>query len=186
MENGSQFIPTVHGRAGAWQVAHDTTPNGMMFPPDGTFPMTDTGDPCRLKAARVYGGGFVLWGASFYVGLGGPYNASAYHGISFWAKAGATSGSFLRVSFPDKDTDPLGGSCTGTTGANSCFDHFGKSIALTTTWTKITIRFTELTQQGFGNLVSAFDPATLFRISWDIPAGATFDVWVDDVSFLTQ
>jgi len=37
-----------------------------------------------------------------------------------------------------------------------------------------------------GRPASQFDPASLFRIEWEIPAGAIFDVWVDDVSFLTQ
>lgn len=187
MNNGSQFIPNVHGRAGAWEVAHDGTPNATMFPPDGTFPMSNTNDPCRLLAARVYGGQFVLWGSSFYVGLGGPYNASAYHGISFWAKYGPNSTNLVRVAFPDKDTDPTGGLCNPTAGsANGCYDHYGKSIVLQPTWTKVTLRFTDLTQQGFGNLASQFDPSTLFRIEWDIPAGAMFDIWVDDIAFLTQ
>ena len=187
MNDGSQFIPNIHGRAGAWQVEHDTTPGATMFPPDGTFPMSDTGDPCRLLAARAYGGQFVLWGSSFLVGLGGPYNASPYKGISFWAKVGPSSTNFLRVAFPDKDTDPAGGLCSTAPGAlNGCYDHFGKSIMLSTTWTKVTIRFTDLTQQAFGNLVAQFDPSTLFRIEWDIFPGATFDIWVDDLALLTQ
>ena len=188
MDDGSQFIPSVHGRAGSWQVAHDTTPNVTMFPPDGTFSMSQTGDPCRLLAARVYGGPYTIWGATFYVGLGGAYNASAYKGISFWAKVGATASPAVKVSFPDKDTDPAGGTCSTAAGApaNGCYDHWGKHLNLPTTWTKITIRYTDLSQDLWGNLVSQFDPSTLFRIQWEIPAGATFDIWVDDISFLTQ
>ncbi len=187
MNNGSQFIPNINGRAGSWQVAHDPTPGATMFPPDGTFPMSDTGDPCRLLAARVDGGQFVLWGASFYVGLGGPYNASAYTGISFWAKVGPTSSNLVRIAFPDKDTDPAGGQCSTAPGAvNGCFDHWGKSLVFSQTWTKITLPFSELSQQAFGNLAPQFDPSTLFRIEWDIPVGAVFDIWVDDIAFLTE
>lgn len=168
-------------------MAHDSTPNAMMFPPDGTFPMSNTNDPCRLLAARAYGGQFALWGSSFYVGLGGPYNASAYRGVSFWAKVGPNSTNLVRIAFPDKDTDPTGGLCNPTTGsANGCYDHYGKQLILQPTWTKVDVRFTDLVQQGFGNLASQFDPSTLFRIEWDIPAGATFDIWVDDIAFLTQ
>jgi hypothetical protein len=173
MDKGSQFIPSVHGRAGSWQVAHDTTPNVTMFPPDGTFSMSNTNDPCRLLAVHV---------------LGAPYNASAYKGISFWAKVGPSSSPTVRVAFPDKDTDPAGGTCSTAPGApaNGCFDHWGSQVPLSQSWTKVTVRFSNLTQAGWGNLVSQFDASTVFRIHWEIPAGATFDIWVDDLAFLTQ
>jgi hypothetical protein len=190
MENNSQFIPNVHGRAGAWQVVHDATQGAKMFPPDGTFPMSPSGDPCRKLAVHVYGGQFTIFGSSFLVGLGGPYNASAYRGITFWAKAAPSTSNVVRVAFPDKDTDPSGGACSTVTmpvvAPNSCWDHFGKYVTFPQSWTKITVLFSELTQLGWGNLATQFDPATLYRIQWDSPVGSTFDLWVDDLSFLTQ
>jgi hypothetical protein len=190
MDNGSQFIPNIHGRAGSWQGAHDTTPNVTMFPPDGTFSMSNTNDPCRLLAVRVYGGPFTIWGALFSVGLGAPYNASAYKGVSFWAKVGPSSSTGVRLTFPDKDTDPAGGICSTAPGAppNGCFDHWGMPLSplLSQSWTKVTVRFTSLSQGGWGNLVSQFDPSTVYGIQWEILAGATFDIWVDDLAFLTQ
>jgi hypothetical protein len=187
MNDGSRFIPNINGRSGAWNVIHDTvSPNAMMWPVEGTFPMSNTGDPCRLLAARTYGGGFTQF-AGFTMGLGGPYNASPYKGISFWAKVGTPSSPDLRVAFPDKNTDPSGGICSPVQGApNQCYDYFAKALVLTTAWTKYTARYTELVQIGFGNRAPQVDPSTLFRIEWDIPAGATFDIWVDDIAFLTQ
>jgi hypothetical protein len=187
MNDGSRFIPNVNGRSGDWSAFHDTaSPNAMMWPPDGTFAMSDSGDPCRKLTARSYGGGFTQF-SGFEVGLGGPYDASKYKGISFWAKMGASSSPYLRVSFPDKNTDPEGGICSPTPGAaNQCYDYFAKQITLTSTWTKYAARFTELVQIGFGNRAPQVDASTLFRIEWDIPAGATFDDWVDDLSLLTQ
>jgi hypothetical protein len=190
MESGSQFIPNIHGRSGAWQTVHDsTTPNATMFPPDGTFPMSPTGDPCRLLAAHVYGGQFALF-SSFQVGLGGPYNATAYRGITFWAKVAPSTSNVIRVNFPDKDTDPASGICstvsTPVVAPNVCWDHFGKPVTFQTTWTKVTILFSELAQLGWGNLATQFDPATLYRIEWAFAQNAKFDVWVDDIAFLTQ
>ncbi len=185
MNDGSQIIPSINGRAGAWQVYHDTTPGAMMFPADGTFPMSDTGNSCLLLAARAYGGPFVLWGAGFSVGLGSPYDATAYAGITFLARIGAGSTSVVRVAFPDKDTDPSGNRCSTVAGsATACFDHFGERITLSTTWTTVTIAFSDLTQDGFGNVVSQFDPSTLYSIQWNLDAGATFDVWIDNLALL--
>src|SRR5579883_952112 len=112
MNNGSPSIPNVHGRAGSWQDADDATGASLFPPVGGPFQMSDTGDPCRLLAVRTYGGPFLQWGATVYVGLGAPYNASAYKGVSFWAKAGASSSTGVRIAFPDKDTDPAGASCS--------------------------------------------------------------------------
>ena len=69
--------------------------------------MDKTGDDCRILAAHVYGGPFTVWGAGFGVGLGNPYNASGYNGISFWARSAVPL--TLQIAFPDKDTAVAGG-----------------------------------------------------------------------------
>jgi len=93
---------------------------------------------------------FVDTGATVGFGIGGPYDASKYDGISFWAKI--DSGSYgLRVAFPDKDTLPDGGLCEGSAPENQCWDHYGYRITnLTTEWTKYTVSFSSLTQDGWG------------------------------------
>ena len=187
LNDGDRFIPQVHGRAGAWSDSDDSTPGATMYPdPVGSFTPTFTGDACRKYAAYVYGGPFVLWGASLLFGLGSPYDAFAYDGITFWAKIDAGTSQGLRVAFPDKDTQPDGGLCqTNVTGPTECFDHYGKRINLTTTWTKYTIDFTSLSQDGWGRQGTSFDRRTLYQVLFQIPVNGNFGIWIDDVAFTT-
>jgi hypothetical protein len=156
-----------------------------MFPdPAGLFTMTKTGDICRQYAAYVYGGPFVDTGATVGFGIGGPYDASKYDGISFWAKI--DSGSYgLRVAFPDKDTSPDGGLCQGNVAGNQCYDHYGYRITnLTTAWTKYTVYFNSLTNDGWGRSGGGFDRSTIFEVQFQIPKDNKFGVWIDDVSLV--
>ncbi len=187
MNDGDRFIPQVNGRAGAWADSDDGTPGATMFPdPAGPFTMTDTGDACRKYAAYVHGGPFVDQGAYFRFGLGSPYNASAYTGISFWAKIDSGTSSGLRIAFPDKDTQPDGGLCQAnvTSGPTQCYDHYGKRITnIATGWAKYFVDFSSLSQDGWGRLGAGFDPATLYEVQFQIPVDAKFGIWIDDVAF---
>jgi len=185
MNDGDRFIPQVNGRAGAWKDSDDGTPGSTMFPnPAGPFTMTNTGDACRKYAVYTYGGPFVDTGATVGFGIGGPYDASKYDGISFWAKI--DSGSYgLRVAFPDKDTQPDGGLCQASGGANQCYDHYGYRITnLTTAWTKYVVYFNSLSQDGWGRSGGGFDRSTIFEVQFQIPKDGTFGVWIDDVALV--
>ena len=184
LNDGDRFIPTLNGRSGAWFDSHDTSPTAKMFP-DPDFVPTATGDACRKYAAYVYGSGCVLWGADLFFGLGAPYNASKYTGISFWAKVDPGAAPGVRVAFPDKDTQPEGGLCqtSSSAGANQCYDHYGYRMNLTTSWTKYDVTFSSLTQDGWGRGGTGFDPSTIFQVQFMIPVGATFGMWIDDVAF---
>jgi hypothetical protein len=185
LNDGNRFIPSVNGRVGAWTDSDDGTPGGTMVPdPANAFTPTDTGDVCRKYAAYVKGTGFSTSGASFWFGLGSPYNASKYTGISFWAKVDSGSTAVIRVEFPDKDTFPDGGICsTSGTGSTSCWDHYGSRITLTNDWKKYTVPFSQLSQDGWGLLATQFDPASLYEVLFQIPVNATFGIWIDDVAF---
>jgi len=186
LNDGDRFIPSVNGRAGAWSDSHDSSPSGKMYPdPNTGFTPSDTGDPCRKFAAYVTGTGYVLWGADFWFGLGSPYDASKYKGFSFWARIDAGTSSGLRVAFPDKDTQPDGNNCqtSVSSGPTACFDHYGYRYTLNSTWTKYTVTFSQLTQDGWGHAGTAFDPASLYEVLFQIPVNATFGVWIDDVAF---
>jgi hypothetical protein len=187
MNDGNRYIPTTNGRAGSWNVSHDASPDGTMFPATSSvFAMTDTGDPCRKKAVYTYGSWFVEWGANVWVSLGSPYNASKYRGITFWAKIDSGTSPTLRVALPDRDTQPAGALCDATvsSGPTACFDHYGKQLYLTTEWTKYTVLFSELSQGHWGRQGTAFDPTTVFEILFQISKDATFGLWIDDLSFL--
>jgi hypothetical protein len=188
MNDGDRFIPQVNGRAGAWKDGGDATSSSTMFPnPAGPFTMTNTGDACRKFAAYVYGGPFVDGSPLFYFGIGGPYDASKYDGISFWAKIDSGSSAGLRVAFPDKDTQPDGGLCQLSGGANQCYDHYGYRIpapGLTTQWAKYTVFFNSLTTDGWGRAGAGFDRSTIYEVQFQLPGNATFGVWVDDVALV--
>jgi len=156
-----------------------------MYPdPINLFTPTDTGDVCRQFAAHVKGGGFSDWGADLWFGLGSPYDASKYTGITFWGRVDAGTTSVLRIAFPDKDTFPDGGICqTNVTGPTQCFDHYGTRKTLGTTWQKYTVSFKEITQDGWGLQGSSFDPSSLYEVLFQIPVNATFSIWIDDVAF---
>jgi len=186
LNDGDRFIPSINGRVGAWSDSHDNSPNSKMYPdPNTGFVPTDTGDACRKFAAYVYGGGYVISGASFWFGLGSPYDASKYKGISFWAKIDSGATSVVRVAFPDKDTQPDANICQSgvTSGSTACLDHYLSRVTLTTTWTKYTVSFSQLLQEGWGHTGTAFDPASLYQVQFQIPVNATFGVWIDDVAF---
>ena len=102
MNDGDRFIPQVNGRAGAWADSDDGSPGRNHVPrSSGTIHHQRTrATPVGKYAAYVHGGPFVLQGADFWFGLGSPYNASAYTGISFWAKIDSGTSSGLRVAFP--------------------------------------------------------------------------------------
>jgi hypothetical protein len=185
LNDGDRFIPSVGGRVGAWSDSHDSSPSSKMYPdPLSGFAPTDTGDVCRKFAAYVAGTGYVIWGADFWFGLGAPYNASKYSGISFWAKVDAGTSPVVRVAFPDKDTQPDANICqANATGTLACYDHYGYRISLTTTWTKYTVPFSLLKQEGWGHAGTAFDATSLYEVLFQIPVNATFGVWIDDVAF---
>lgn len=187
MNDGDRFIPQVNGRAGTWKDSDDGTPGSTMFPdPAGPFTMTNTGDVCHGYAVYVYGGPFVDTGATFGFGIGSPYDASKYGGITFWAKIDSGSSAGLRVAFPDKDTQPDGGLCqTSGSASTLCWDHYGYRITpgLTTQWTKYTIAFSSLTQDTWGRLGAAFDPSTIYEVQFQIPVDGKFGIWVDTVAF---
>ena len=186
LDDGDRFIPMVNGRSGAWTDSHDSSPSSKMFPdPNTGFVPSATGDACRKYAAYVYGTGYVIWGSDFWFGLGSPYNASKYTGITFWAKVDPGTSSVVRFAFPDKDTQPDGNICqTGiSSGSTACYVHYGQRVTLSTTWTKYTLSFGSLSQEGWGHAGTAFDPASLYEVLFQIPVNATFGVWIDDVAF---
>ncbi len=186
LNDGNRYILSVNGRVGSWTDSDDGTPGGTMSPdPVNPFNPTDTGDPCRKYVAYVKGGGFSDWGADFWFGLGSPYDASKYTGISFWAKSDiSTPPTVLRVTFPDKDTFPDGGICqTNVTGPTACYDHYGSRITLGTGWKKYTVSFSQISQDGWGMQGASFDPRSLYEVLFQIPVNATFSIWIDDVAF---
>lgn len=198
MEDGDDRILGRDGRAGQWYTFHDAT-EGTLNPDQGTTPMMEPipGKRCgaSAEAMRVTGSGFTDFGAgfgfTFHYGVGDagasmelPYDASRYKGLTFWGRIGDPSISGVRLSIGDKWSRPAGGVCTIETGPNTCYDTFGASFTLTTTWQRFTFDFGQLGQQGFGLPRPTLDTANLMTFEIDIPpASPVFDIWIDDVAF---
>jgi hypothetical protein len=195
MNDGDGSILATSGRVGAWYTYNDATPMAMQKPEAMTpFTMQAGGRDGTGYAAATSGSGFTLWGAGMGFNLHDPgdgmngsakvtYDASAYTGLAFWAKAGPGSVTSLRVNVSDKNTDPAGSVCAP---ADKCNDHFGKDVHLTDAWAFYTMTFDELLQLGWGQSFSALDVAHLYAVQFQVAKGVTFDIWLDDVAFLAK
>lgn len=181
------IIPT-HGRSGSWFTYNDGTDGGVQTPPAPFLP-SPTSPPLGSSqwSAETTGSGFASFaGMGFTLndpptgpdaGVRSTYDASAYLGIVFDARVGTGSGTRLRVGFPDANTDASGNS-------------FGQFLTLTTSWTHEIIYFADTAQENsFGTLYPALDAAAIYGIIFQMDATIpplTFDLWVDNVAFITQ
>jgi hypothetical protein len=189
-ENDNSLAP-VGGRQGGWYTYGDDV--GMFFKSSG-YDIGEGNPNCSATGSlHVKGTGFAMWGAATGVdwkprpgdGDGGygekmTYDASAYRGISFWAKVGPKSIKKMRVNFPDIDTHPDLGSC------KTCWNHFMKEVELTTDWQEYQISFKELAQRaGWGEpRPKSVQPNQLYALTFAMEGGGDFELWVDDVKFL--
>jgi hypothetical protein len=189
LEDGDASILMREGRVGAWYTYTDGTAGGMLTYPVGmAFVPAAGGNAGSRYAARLAYAGFSTWGAGMGFNLNDPgdgaggsnkhqYNAGAYTGLTFFAKA--ASPMKLRVNMPDGDTDPAGGKCT-----TGCSDDFGGDLSLTADWQPFTIEFAAATQVGWsGVTLPAIDPSSLYAVHFQAGPGS-FDFWIDDVAFL--
>lgn len=106
----------------------------------------------------------------------GPYDASRYKGISFWAKGPGK----VRFEIPDGYTSPDGGWCT------DCYNDFNLEIGLTSHWERYTVMFDWMAQRpNWGDRRPAIATDQLYAVEWEYSSpDRTFDVWIDDVSFI--
>ncbi len=187
-EDGDATILPNDGRSGDWYAANDgrgtQTPaaNTVMFPALLSPPRGGS-----QRAAHTFGGPFAVWGAFVGTPLAHegaqalPYDLSRFAGLRCWVRSGGSGGTGpisdeVRLSFPTPETSN-GGGCT------ACNDHFGADIALTTSWKQVEVRFSDLTQSGWGQPQLASKPnlAKVLGIQFLFPANVRFDLWLDDV-----
>lgn len=192
MEDNDSFILAREGRQGVWFVVNDGTP-GAIQTPGSPFVMSaiPLGRGGSLYAARTSGHGFASWrplmGFWFYQPSTGPkqlYDVSGYRGITFFAKIAASDAASVspsvRVVLPDRATDPDGMVCTG----GGCSDHFGANIVLTPEWASYTLLFATMTQEGWGTQSARFEAENAYGVEFEFPVQATFDCWIDDITFV--
>lgn len=150
----------------------------------GTFAMSEGGANGSMYAARAsgkIGSGDVVYGG---IGLNfvdpkGPYDASRYEGVSFFARSAAGPAS-LRLKVPDASTDPDGGVCS------ECFNDFGETVQVDEHWRQYIVPFATMAQlPGWGAPRPAnVDPSKIYGLQWQVDAaGSEFDFYVDDITF---
>lgn len=182
-EDDNNQVSLNKGRSGYWYTFADKAGSAVTPAAGGTFAMSAGGANGSKHAAHMSGkvgsGEVVFAGMGFnFVDPKAPYDASAYKGISFWAKAAAPTR--VRVKLPDHSTDPDGKVCT------ACYNDFGMDLELTPTWTRYTVPFRGASQlPGWGAPhPAAIDATKLYGVQWQVNTpGAAYDVWVDDVEF---
>ncbi|HVZ33071.1 MAG TPA: carbohydrate binding domain-containing protein, partial [Polyangiaceae bacterium] len=110
----------------------------------------------------------------------GPYDASKYKGISFFAKKGPGSTSHVRIKVPDKNTDPDGGIC------GACSNDFGMQLNLTEQWQRFIVPFSALRQEsGWGNpRPRSVATDAIYALQFQVnDKGKSYDISIDDLAF---
>ena len=172
-EDGNFNAAPLGGRAGNWYIYGDGT-GSLGF----EVALIDRG--ASKKGIYTKGKDFSKWGSGMGVDMQSakaPYNAGAYLGVTFWARAAATLP--VLIVFPDVDTDPGGKLCT------TCDHHYNKTVQVTTSWQRFTVYFADLTLEG-GTIPepTAFKPDGLISVQFRMAPGLTYDLFVDDLAFV--
>jgi hypothetical protein len=197
-------LPACEGRIGSWYTSNDGDPLTVQTPAVSQIvPYTNPGANGSAHSIRTYGScapydpiAKAQWGAGLAFDLDNPggtatskigYDASGrgYRELSFWARLGETPGASPTVSvqFNDINTDPSGGKCSG----SGCYDAYYVSIALTRTWTQYKVYWSQLTTRGGWGLPNLpFASNGIVQVQWSFASGTTFDMYIDDVAFVTD
>ena len=196
MESGTA-IDDVNGRNGDFYAGNDQTAGGTQFPGSpfvmSAIPKTDPRYPTSKMAAMTNGMGFTNWGENIGFNLDlvnsstnkhPLYDASGYCGLHFFAKVGdlpATPNAYLRVI--DKYSHPDGGVCG--LGGMPCYQYYQKLYNFSSTWTEVSVLFTDLTCAG-SCIMPALDTAHVIAIEFGLAPSSKFELWFDDISFLKK
>lgn len=173
----SERTEIVAGRGGYFYNFVDKL-GSTMNPPAGAY--APTGGVARV-AGRLAAAELAFSGIGFnFTDPLSFYDASGYAGIAFEAKGGG-SARVVRMGVPDFSTSPDGNVCS------ECFNDFGASIELDTTWKEYRIPFAAMTQSpGWGQpRPNAIDPRAVAGMSFKIAGpGQDYDVSLRNVRFL--
>lgn len=197
MEDNEPSILPTRGRNGRWNTYNDGTPEGVQIPaPDFTTMTSVSADAPHAASdygAYTSGEGFTGFGAVLNVTMRSfpvyedtpPYDATAYTGLSFWAKVGEDKSTTIRVRLVTTDTDPRGGVCSPTGDVSEiCFDHFLTQRSLTTTWQRYDVYFDDFGQTATGKPFAAPNLEGLYTIEFVASGSGPFEFWIDDLSFI--
>jgi endoglucanase len=184
--DGNNQILVQDGRKGYWYTFVDKVGTTISPPAGHKFIQSPGGANGAAFAAHMLGK-VSSSGDPQYAGMGfsftnpkGPYDASKFTGVAFYAKVGPGSQKAVRLKVPDVNTDPDGKVCT------ECFNDFGADLDLTEEWKKYVIPFAQMSQmEGWGSpQKDHIDKSTVFGMQWQVnKPGASYDIWVSNVQF---
>jgi hypothetical protein len=176
-EDGDDAVATLEQRAGFWRWARETDAPGTA-PALLPVPRVAATRSNRL-ALHVKGAQLFDWGATVEFTFNPAcYDASVYRGLSFQGRGPGR----IYVSPREARVIPLaeGGSCE-----RDCYNQHVKKIELEADWKTFEVSWEEVRQHGSER--HALDPSRLNSIAFLIRAEDTpYDVWLDDVRFLTR
>ena len=183
LEDANNQITKQSGRDGYWWSAAD--PKGSKIEMETSEPGAGGSEiAMHMKGTTVPGKPEDdAWGVQLgvnFVSQGMFYDASKYAGIAFKAKIGPGSTSKARFKIADINTHKDAGVC------KACWNHFGKDLTLTPEWKEYRITFSGAEQEaGWGDpRPAAVTPSKLIALNWQVGPGQTYDIWIDDVTFL--
>jgi len=191
MEADTGQICHGNGRVGLWYTYLDTSASSAITPATSGAALPSYMSSPRgtsYYAMHVQGyystyAALAVWlNKATFAGTTGTYDASAYKGITFWAKGNGNGGGFNAIGqMASTEMVKYGGLCTATSCAGDYYTLTGLS---STTWKQYTVPFTSLT----GGTVTPFDPTSTWSFEFQFYsttslAGVAFDLWIDDLSF---
>ena len=195
------WIPIKSGRVGTWFSYDDGTAGGVvpapMSPPAMSVgPIVGWDGNTANLAAHMTGSGLALYaGMGFdlnaYNNVASTYDATAYRGFTFWGRIGGTTGTAsVKFAVPDINTNAVGGVCTAASDGSSsgCGDYFSKLVILTPIWRQFVVYYGQLGQAGFGvpKGLAGLDAAHVYSCEFQVGPGPAFDIWIDDVYFISK
>jgi hypothetical protein len=177
-EDGDSSVLPNDGRSGSWHAGSDQS--GFLSTSDPPVPELGGVDGSG-SSLHLSGGGFTGWGANLTLELRNgafPYDASAYRGITFWARG---SGTRLKVIFMQQNLAPGHPCSTCDTATGECGLLYSTEVAINDAWNPYTVDWTSLLPPTV--IDTPFAPDQLMTIQFEVPAAAALDLWLDDVSF---
>jgi hypothetical protein len=185
-EDGDGAIRSGDGRRGSW-FAYGDGSGGEQTPNGADVQGSESDRSAGGLALHVHGSGYSDWGSGigFPVSLeseGGRrclYDATAYDGVSFWAKGDAQ----LDVLWITPAVIPReeAGRCDGFIGG--CYDSHSMVVSLDEEWSEYQVQFADMDQHGWGQDVGPLEPRELVSLQFQVPAGADYEFWLDDLRF---
>ena len=176
-EDGDDALAPLEQRAGFWRWARESDAPGTA-PALLPVPRPDAKARNRL-ALHVKGAQLYDWGATLEASFQPPcYDASRYTGIRLSARGPGR----VYVSLREVGVIPgfEGGTCE-----RDCYNSHAAKLELGRDWRSYQVRWVELRQRGIGKPL--LDPSQLHSVAFLIrPEDTPYDVWVDDVRFMTE